>query len=69
MENGLGLRRAIPRKIPDFSKRILLPSGVKGNTIELWYPGQIVVISVFSPETWKTKLYDIIRFAPGPSPK
>jgi hypothetical protein len=68
LDNGLGFRRSIPRKIPDFSKRIQLPPGVRGNTVELWQPGQIAVISVFSPETWKTKVYDLIRFAPGPSP-
>ena len=69
MEDGLGFRRAIPRVIPDLSKGADSAVGLRGNTVELWRPDQIVVVSTFSPNTGRTRVYDIIRFAPGPSPK
>jgi len=68
LENGIGLRRAIPRVIPDLSRgdRIV---GLRGRTVEISQPDQVIVVSTYSPNTGQTIVYDIIRFVPGPSPK
>jgi hypothetical protein len=69
MENGIGFRRDIPCVIPDLSKGIEGVIGLRGRTIEISQPDQIIVVSIFLPNTGRTRVYDIIRFRPGPSPR
>jgi hypothetical protein len=68
LENGTGIRRAIPRTIPDLSRgdRIV---GLRGRTVEISQPDQVIVISTYLPNTGQTKVYDIIRYVPGCSPR
>ena len=69
LENGIGLRRAIPRVIPDLSKGADNVIGLRGRMVEISQPDQVVVISTYLPSTGQTIVYDIIRYVPGPSPK
>ncbi len=67
LENGIGIRRAVPQIIPDLSKGEN-GIGLRGRTVEISQPDQVVIVSTYLPDTGQTKVYDIIRFVPGPSP-